>query len=184
MLHVHRGVHGDTGVDQLEHVLPPLRVPGARRIGVRELVDEDHRGPARERGVEVEFPQCRSAVGDHPSRQDVESVEQRFRLGPPVCLDVADDDVHPVRLEGAGGLEHGVGLADAGGGAEEEHEVPAPLPSFLLLDAREQGLGIRAVRVPVLAHGDRGCLACLRASSRPRMDAAMVRVRASLIPNP
>src|SRR6185503_18591409 len=114
------------------------------------------------------------------SRQDLEALEQGFRLGAPVRLDVADDDVRPVRLERAGGLEHGVGLADSGGGAEEEHEMTAELARFFCLDPRQEGFGIG----PVLAHGDPGCLACLRASSRPRMDAAIVKVRASLIPNP
>ncbi len=184
MLDVQRRVHGDAGVEQLEHVLPPLGVPGFRRVGVGELVDEDHRGPARERRVEIEFPQRRSAVGDPPLGEDLEALEERFGLGSPVCLDVADDDVHPFGIEGPGGLEHGVGLAHSGGGAEEEHEMPAPLPRFLLLDTREQGLGVRAVLVPVLGHGDLGCLACLRASSRPRIDAAMVKVRASVTPNP
>ena len=58
VLDVERRVHVDARVEQLEHVLPPLGVPGARRIRVGELVDEDHRGPARERGVEVELLQA------------------------------------------------------------------------------------------------------------------------------
>ena len=180
------GVDVDAGVEQLEHVLPALGVPRARRVGVRELVDEDQRGPARERGVEVELLQRRPAIGDQPRRQDLEALEQRLGLGAPVGLDVADDDVDARRaLERAGGLEHRVGLADAGGGAEEELErarAACRASSSLTRASRASGSGRCSCRRSFMA--TLGCLACLRASSRPRIDAAIVRVRASSTSNP
>ena len=41
--------------EQLVDVLPALRVARARRVGVRQLVDEDQRRLARERRVEIEL---------------------------------------------------------------------------------------------------------------------------------
>ena len=60
VLHVDRGVDVDAGVEQLLDVLPALGVARARRVGVRELVDErSARGSPRERGVEVELLRAR-----------------------------------------------------------------------------------------------------------------------------
>ena len=145
VLDVERRVHGDPGVEQLEHVLPPLGMAGARGIGVRQLVDEDDRRPASQRGVQVELLEGGGPVGHDAGGQDLEPLEQRFRLGPPVGLDAADDNVHPVRPEHPRRLEHRVRLADAGGGAEEELEPPARLARLLFLGARQQGLGIGSV---------------------------------------
>ena len=86
----------------------------------------------------------RAAVLDRPARQDLEAAQQRLGLGAPVRLDAADDDVDALGALLAGRLEHGVGLADAGGGAEEDLELAACLAGFLLLDAGEQLVGIRA----------------------------------------
>jgi hypothetical protein len=44
VLHVQGGEHVDAGVEQLLHVLPALGVARARRVGVRELVDQQHGG--------------------------------------------------------------------------------------------------------------------------------------------
>ncbi len=64
VLDVQRGVDGDAGVEELEDILPPLAMPGALDIGMSELVDQDHRGPPRQRRVQVEFRERRTPVGD------------------------------------------------------------------------------------------------------------------------
>ena len=57
---------GDPGVEQLEHVLPPLLVAArARHVGVRQLVDEGDLGPAGEHGVEVHLLEL-AARGTRP----------------------------------------------------------------------------------------------------------------------
>ena len=62
VLHVERRVDVDPSVEELFDVLPALRVARARRVRVRELVDEDEAGPPRERGVEIELLDGDAAV--------------------------------------------------------------------------------------------------------------------------
>ena len=94
VLDVDRGVDVDAGVEQLLDVVPALRVPAAGRVRVRELVDQDQLGPAREDGVEVHLARApgRGTAIDL-ARDDLEPVEQRLGLGAAVRLDDADDDV-------------------------------------------------------------------------------------------
>ena len=55
MLDVERGEHVDAGVEQLLDVLPALLVAAARGVGVRELVDQDHRRAPGQHGVDVQL---------------------------------------------------------------------------------------------------------------------------------
>ena len=144
VLHVHRGVDVDARVEQLEHVLPALGVARAGRVGVGQLVDQHQGGPARQRRVEIELLERGTAVLDRPARQDLQVSEERFGLRAPVGLDPADDHVDALGPLLARGLEHRVGLADAGGGPEENLELAACLAGFRLLDAGEQLVGVRA----------------------------------------
>src|SRR2546427_501283 len=57
VLDVHGRIDVDAGVEELDHVLPPFGVARARRVGMRQLVDEDQGGTASERAVEGEFGQ-------------------------------------------------------------------------------------------------------------------------------
>ena len=142
VLDVERGVDVDAGVDELEHVLPPLGVARALGVAVGELVHQDEGRPAGQGRVEVELLERAAAVGNLPRRQDLESLEKGLRLHPAVGLDDADDHVHPVGLELARGLEHREGLADTRRGAEEELEAAARLPRLFLLRAGEEDLGV------------------------------------------
>jgi hypothetical protein len=54
------------------------------------------------------------------ARNDFEPVEQRLGLGPAVGLDHADHDVDSRFPPGVGALQHLVGLADPGSGADED----------------------------------------------------------------
>ena len=145
VLDVHRRVDVDAGVEQLVDVLPALRVARARRVGVRELVDDDQAGLAREGGVEVELLQLDAAVRNALARQDLEALEERRGLLAPVGLDQADDDVDALVALLARGREHRVGLADAGAGAEEDPELAARFLPLLALDAGEELVGVGAV---------------------------------------
>ena len=82
------------------------------------------------------------------AKKDLETAEEGPGLRPPVRLHEADHDVDAVRPELPGSLEHGVGLANAGRGAEEELEPAAGLPRFFLLRAGEEGVWIR----PLVGH--------------------------------
>jgi hypothetical protein len=64
MLDVDRGEDVDAGVEQLLHVLPALVVSAARDVGMGQFVDNERRGPARQRGVKIEFGELVAAVFD------------------------------------------------------------------------------------------------------------------------
>ena len=80
-------------------------------------------------------------VFDLPTRQDVEPLEQRFRFAAPVGLGEDDDVRRALGPALAGGLQHGVGLADAGAHPEEELQASPSVRGLFLLHAAQQGLG-------------------------------------------
>ncbi len=125
VLHVHRGQHADPGVEQHLDVLPALVVPGARHVGVRELVDHRDLRPPGQDGVEVRLGEGHAAVGELAARQHLQVADHRGGVLAAVRLDQGDDHVGaalgpPVRL-----FEHGVGLADAGRRAQIDPQLTA-----------------------------------------------------------
>ena len=64
-------------------------------------------------------------VADRQARNDLEPFRERRGLGSVVRLEIADDDVAALVLRLLSLLEHPVGLADAGDGAEQD-PVAAP----------------------------------------------------------
>ena len=93
MLHVDGRVDVDAGREQLLDILPALRMARAGMVAVRELVDDQQLGLARERAVEIELVQHDAAMLEAHRRQDFQAFEQRLGFGPAVQLDVADDDI-------------------------------------------------------------------------------------------
>ena len=142
MLDVDRRVDVDPGVEELLDVLPPLGVPRAGRVRVRELVDEEDAGTPRERGVEVELLERHAAVVDLAPRKELEADRERGGVVAAVGLDDADDDVAPEIALGPRRLEHRVRLADAGRRAEEERELAALGAPLLLAHACEELVGV------------------------------------------
>ena len=118
VLDVHRRDDIDARFEQLLDVLPALRVSTARGIGVRELVDERHRGMASEHSVEVHLVESRAAVLDLPPRDDLEVAELLDRLRAGVGLDETDHDVGAPLGPAAALVEHVEGLAHARRGTE------------------------------------------------------------------
>jgi len=96
MLDVHGGVDVDAGIEQLDDILPALGVSQAGRVRVRQLVDEDQRGTASERGIEIEFAQPGAAIVDRARRKNLEPLEQRVSLGPAMSLDISNERVDSV----------------------------------------------------------------------------------------
>ena len=115
---------------------------------MRQLVDQDQRRLARERAVEIEFMQRAFAVGDRLARQHLEVGQQRLGLGAAVRLDHADHHVQTLRAQHAGRRQHRVGLADAGGGAEEDLQLAPLRLRLFLLQTRQQLIGVG----PVVGH--------------------------------
>ena len=60
-------------------------------------------------------------------------------------FDVANDNIHSAGTFALGGFEHGVGLAHAGGVAEEDLQLAAARFGFCGLHARQQCVGVRSL---------------------------------------
>ena len=72
-------------------------------------------------------------------------MHQRLGLGAPVGLDVAGDDIDAGGALLVGGLEHGVGFADAGRGAEEDFQLALGRASLFGLHPRQERIGIGTI---------------------------------------
>ena len=77
-------------------------------------------------------------IVDLPARQHLQPVEQGGRLAAAMRLDQADDDIDAVRLQPPRPRQHGIGLADAGRGAEKQRQPAAPSAAR----KRQQRVGI------------------------------------------
>ena len=129
MLDVERRPDVDAGGEQLLNVLPALGMTAVGSVGVSELVDNDQLGLARQRSVEIEFLDRAAVILDLAPRQDFEPMNERACLGAAMSLDEPDDHVDAFVLEPPRVLQHGVGLADAGRGAEEHFQPARSLPA-------------------------------------------------------
>jgi hypothetical protein len=148
VLDIDRRIDVDTRVSELHDVLPASLVARAGRVRVSELVDENEGRTPGEGGVEIELTEHGATVLDDSWRQPLEPFEKRLGLRPPVGLDIPHDDIETRRTAAASGLEHGVCLPHARGGAEEDLQLPAAAASLLRLHSGEEGIRIR----PMLAH--------------------------------
>ncbi len=94
VLHIDGRPDIDTGRLQFLDVLPALRVPAARRIGVGQLVDQHQRGATRQRTIEIELAEHAIAIRHIPHRQAVDALDQCLGLGAAMRFDHADDHVN------------------------------------------------------------------------------------------
>src|SRR5262249_13376724 len=104
-----------------------------------ELVDEREPGPPPQEGVEIHLGQRMTLVLYDLARDRLEAREQGLGLLAAVSLDHADDDVDALPAPGLGRRQHLVGLADAGGGAEEYLQAAAGLLGRLLQEGIRRG---------------------------------------------
>jgi hypothetical protein len=98
----------------------------AGRIGVGEFVDQRQLRAALDQRVEIHLLENLVLVIEPLARQDFEAVEQRFGLRPAVGLDHADHDIDAGPQPGMRALQHLIGLADPGGGAQENLQAAGP----------------------------------------------------------
>jgi hypothetical protein len=125
MLDVHVRDHCDPGTEDLLDVLPPLGIPRAGDVGVRQLVDQHHLRAAGHHRVHIQLGERRAPVGDRLTRDDLQPLQQRGGERPPVGLRVADHHVGappgpPTRL-----TEHGVSLDHTRRSTEVNAQLPA-----------------------------------------------------------
>ncbi len=112
-------------------------MPAARRVAVRQLIDQGELRAARQQRVEVHLGQRAPAVFDLAARHDLEAVEQCLGFAAPVGLDHADNDIGPLPEARLCSGEHLEGLAHARRGAEEQLQPAARA----LLRGLQQGVG-------------------------------------------
>ncbi len=104
------------------HVLPALGARGAGNVRMREFVDCGDLRMARDDGVGIHLFELCAAMLEDSARNEFEAGGLRDGFGAPVRLEVADDDVDAFELKFLRLGQHLVGLADAGGVAEENLE--------------------------------------------------------------
>ena len=153
VLHVDGRIDVDAGGQQFLDVLPALGMARSFDIAVRQLVDQDERGAARERRVQVELLQRAAAHGGAAQRQALEAGGHGLGLAAPMGLDHAHDDVEAAVAQAPRRREHGVGLAHAGRGAEEDLQATPQGPRGILAYAGDQGIRIRAALASAVPAG-------------------------------
>src|SRR5450759_3485158 len=111
-------------------------------VGMRELVDQNQRGVARESSVKIEFLNGAAAMCQAFARQQLQALEQLRGFRAAMCFDQTDDDLAALVLQLARRPEHGEGLAHACR-CTEVHTQPAACGLGLKgLDFSEQNVGI------------------------------------------
>ncbi len=146
MLHIDRGPDIDAGLQQFLDVLPALGVTRRRiargNVRMRQLIDNQDRGPAPQRCVEVELLTHDATVPDGQRRQLLDAFLEALGLDAAVWFDVSEHQVRAHGTRTAGGFQHRVSLADARGRSEKNAQPPAPRPGLLGRDMFEQLIGI------------------------------------------
>ena len=168
MLDVERRPYADARVEQLLDILPALRMPAVRSVRVGELVDDDQLGLALERRVQIEFLDRAPVVFNHAPRQDFEPLDERARLGAAMSLDEPDDDIDAFVPQAPRVLQHGVGLADTGGGAEKNLQPARSLPA----EHGQKRVRIRACGVGSVGWGHRRSWVVMTILTHPARNSA------------
>ncbi len=125
VLHVDGGDDVDPCIEERLDVLPSLRMRRSRRVRVRHLVNQCDIGSSGENGLEVQVVELRAAVGDLAPRNDLESVEELPGAFASVGFHHGHDDIGSALEASSSFLQHLVGLADPGRGAEVHAQAPA-----------------------------------------------------------
>ena len=120
-------IDGGVDVDAVTHQLFDIEVAfgmtAAFGIAVREFVDQHDLRPAGDDRVEIHFLKRLALVFDVAARNDVEALQQRFGIAAAMRFHDADDDVVAVFLARVRLLQHFIGLAHAGSGADEDSKL-------------------------------------------------------------
>ena len=140
MLDIECGVDIDASRDQFFDIHVALWMPAARRVAVRQFIDQRQLRPSRQQGIEVHLLQHAPLVLDTLTRNDLKAVEQRFGFLPSVGLDDPDDNVGAFPQTRPRRAQHFVSLADAGCCSDEDLQAP----TRILLRRLQQRVGGRS----------------------------------------
>ena len=144
------------------------RPPSTLRVG--QFVDGDQRGMRGQRGIEIEFLEHAPAILGTGAAAAAAGLPAARAVSPRPCVSATPTrTVVPSACNWLQRLQHGVGLADAGAGAEKDLQLAARRPLLAGRDFGEQPIGIGARR----AHRRGLCAAAaLAASSSARFSAS------------
>lgn len=137
MLDIDGGIDIDTRAKQLLDILVALHMAAAPGVGMGQLVHQEKLGLPGQGRVQIEFFQLDPFIGDDLDRQLLQSLQKGHGLRPGVGLDITRHHVDACRLGPVGRLQHGIGLAHAGGIAEKDLQ-PASRLCFHAADALQQ----------------------------------------------
>ena len=99
MLNVDCADDVDTGSEQILNVLVAFPVSASRRVGVCQLIHQRDHGFAREKRVEVHFPESDVVIFRDPRRHDLQVADLGGRVRTIMRLDVSDDNIDPAFFE-------------------------------------------------------------------------------------
>ena len=120
MLDVEGRVNVNAAAQEFLDIEVALGVPAACDIRVRQLINQNDLRLAGNNGVEVHLLEPLPLVLDTPPRNDLQPLQQAFRLFAAVRLDNPDGNIVAVLLPRSGLLKHFIGLADARRGADKD----------------------------------------------------------------
>ena len=98
-----------------------------------DLVDETNCGPASQNCLDVHFLDLAAVILDALSGNDFQPLQKRRRVRTAVCFHDSHDHVLAIGRTAMRLVQHGVGLADAGKGAEVHPQGAAMIFLRLLL---------------------------------------------------
>ena len=137
VLDVERGEDIDARRQQLLDILPALRMPRARRVGMRQLVDQNQRRMPLERAVQIEFGEHPAAMRHALGGQNLEPLEQHRGLGAAMRFDDADQHNTAGGAQRPGGGQHRVSLTHSRRGSEINPQLAALRLALLEIDSRQ-----------------------------------------------
>ena len=147
MLDIDRGGDIDPRRQQFLYILPPLGVSAARRIAMRQFIDQNQPRMPFDRGVDVELVQRMALMIDPMARQYAQRFQQQRRFATTMGFRHTDDDIHPLRLSPRRILQHAIGLTHAWRSTQIDGQTPALLlarqPQIMVGIGGGGGLGHR-----------------------------------------
>ena len=141
MLDVDRRIDVDAGGQQFLDILIAFGVATARRIAVRQLVDQRQLGVARQDRVDVHLAQAVALMVDGAAGDDLMAMDQRFGLAPAMGLHHADDDIDACLAPLPSFGQHLPCLAHPRRGAEKDLQAA----TAFLRSCAQEGFWIRAM---------------------------------------
>ncbi len=115
-----------------------------------ELVNQGDRRPPAQHGVEIHLLQAAAPVVHHLARDDLQVADHLLGQPAAVTFDEPDHDVGAPLPAPAALVEHGVGLPDAGGGAQVDAEAAGLVDRVGGVAAGRPDVGPWGAHAPIL----------------------------------